>query len=481
MKKYSYLILLCIFFISSCKNVEELIRPPVAQEATDVCSEGFTAKWESEIDYKKFLLYVSLDADFDTYLPGYNGKEVEGYSHRVKGLNHDLIYYYKIRAKYHEEHSEFSNIIEVRTPKECLSAPVKLKAKDVEYDRFTVHWKAVDGAEKYIVEVAHDKEFKNHVRGYEKIVTKELYQQIYPLHEKTTYYYRVRAVKGNSWSCYSEVNKCKTPLNRFLLKKVELKGLTNFSPDYEITVTYNDKHQVTEMIRDRVNNRHKNTYRYYYDNKDRLIKIEIRSAVHSHSGPYVFEFTYDDKSRVLQKKEYFQPDNQPKRHIGITTYKYEDNDQIIKSYEEGRIVGIDENLKFIKDKHGNITYSYWELLHLNGSKTIREREYTYENKRFPKGFDFMFHLEDNQGQLVTESHFPIWIKQTKLVKEITFTSRYIRDEINGEDDTHYYKTYYEYQYNEHDLPVYRKAIGDGYQYEMYFYYEEIVEEHISSR
>jgi hypothetical protein len=167
MRKISYLLFLPLLCLLCCKDPEELLHPPVAKEATNVHDECFTANWEATKGIKHFLLYVSEDPDFDSYLPGYEGKQVEGNSHNVKGLKAEHTYYYKLRSKLHDKLSEFSNVIEVQTAKYSLDAPVALECKDLEFDRFTASWEAVDGVEKYVLEVAYDKEFKNHVRNFE--------------------------------------------------------------------------------------------------------------------------------------------------------------------------------------------------------------------------------------------------------------------------------------------------------------------------
>lgn len=62
---------------------------PVAIDATDIASSGFTANWNAVPGITDYLLYVSLDnipADPPNFLPDYNGKEVTGTSHNVTNL-----------------------------------------------------------------------------------------------------------------------------------------------------------------------------------------------------------------------------------------------------------------------------------------------------------------------------------------------------------------------------------------------------------
>jgi hypothetical protein len=115
MKKYSYIISLLFLCLFACKDKEDLIHPPVATQATNIEDESFIANWDPYLTAEKFLLYVSEDAGFNTYLPGYEGKEVEGQSHLVEGLEPEHAYYYKVSAIIHGKSSEFSNKIECTT------------------------------------------------------------------------------------------------------------------------------------------------------------------------------------------------------------------------------------------------------------------------------------------------------------------------------------------------------------------------------
>lgn len=91
---------------------------PVAVEATNVSSTGFTANWEAVDGLTDYVLYISLNnipADPPTYIPGYDGAPINGTSHTVTGLNSGTIYYYAVRTKVDARVSDFSNSIEAET------------------------------------------------------------------------------------------------------------------------------------------------------------------------------------------------------------------------------------------------------------------------------------------------------------------------------------------------------------------------------
>jgi hypothetical protein len=419
MKKYSYLFFLSMLLMIACKDLEELIHPPVAKEATDVCSEGFTANWESKFDCKKFLLYVSEDADFDSYLPGYDGKEVEGNSHEVNGLEPEQTYYYKVRAKIHDKLSDYSNIIEVKTLDYCLSAPVALSCKDLVFDSFTAQWDAVEGAEKYVLEVAYDKDFKNYVEGYERRVTSELHKPVYILDENTKYYYRVRAVKGKTWSRYSNVVECKTSKNPFLLEKV------TFSPSDDRTHimegTYNEKDQLVKIeykiyYSATAETNLISTYQYYYDEENRLKRLE-------YDNDFYFDFYYDQQDRVEKIST----------NTGHILYEYIYHDD--NSFTEHWYTQKTYTQVYTLDEYGNII----KIKYLRGEATFtRTFKYAFKT-RAPKNFNLF--ISGRFDTFIIENAFQEWF--------------YNPFNVVGDDTdvAEYGYTYNEYTFNECGFPL----------------------------
>lgn len=103
---------------SNVISVMSLPDAPVATDATNITSSGFTANWDAIADISEYLLYVSEDnfpADPPNNLPDYNGIIVTGNSHEVMGLESGTIYYYVLRAKNGTNESEYSNSIFLTT------------------------------------------------------------------------------------------------------------------------------------------------------------------------------------------------------------------------------------------------------------------------------------------------------------------------------------------------------------------------------
>ncbi|HOX82875.1 MAG TPA: fibronectin type III domain-containing protein [Chryseolinea sp.] len=72
---------------------------PVLNVASEITATGFKASWAAVPAADKYLLDVSLAADFATTVTGYAKKEVTGTSHAVTGLTAATKYYFRLYAK----------------------------------------------------------------------------------------------------------------------------------------------------------------------------------------------------------------------------------------------------------------------------------------------------------------------------------------------------------------------------------------------
>jgi YD repeat-containing protein len=419
MKKY-YILFLLLMYFTSCKDIEELLQPPVATEATNVKDDSFTANWKEHYGCETFLLYVSEDPEFDTYLPGYEGKEVEGNAHTVVGLEYEQTYYYKVRAKVKDKLTDYSNVIEVVTSKFSLDAPVALECayEDLSYEHFYARWEPVEGAEKYVLEVAYDKEFKHYVEKFERRVTQDVRKQVNCLRENTTYYYRVRAVKGKTWSRYSNVIECRTPA-----RKLRFRGLNFFYRNqsyHSVNGIYDSDNRLVELryrqlVKVNDNNEYEevvNVSRYFkYDAMGRLKTLLLEDGSQE-------EYFYDEQDRVKSVKV--------KNSSGImeTTYVYtytaEGFIEVVNYGEYHNYYTLDEYGNVMKYKRGDLNHTYI---------------YTYDDNNIPNYINqFWSFFYDMSGQPVKDYALPKW-------KEQTFTMTSAKEE-SGLIDAIGYSFYY---------------------------------------
>jgi len=119
--KIKFLLMLAgiFFFLNSCSKEDNIaanfLEAPVANAPKDVNDAGFRAKWMYVSHAKSYLLDVSTNEDFSTFVPNYNAKEVIDLNEVVLGLTGGTKYYYRVRAKNETETSGYSNVISVVT------------------------------------------------------------------------------------------------------------------------------------------------------------------------------------------------------------------------------------------------------------------------------------------------------------------------------------------------------------------------------
>lgn len=100
-----------------------VVDTPVATEATDVTTTGFTANWESVTNADNYILEVSTTEDFSSFVTGYEAYETETTSTVLTGLDWNTTYYYRLKAVNGEVISVYSNVISVTTPCIEIEAP----------------------------------------------------------------------------------------------------------------------------------------------------------------------------------------------------------------------------------------------------------------------------------------------------------------------------------------------------------------------
>ena len=104
----------------TCKEitVNPLPKAPVADSATVIQQNQFTANWNSVADVTQYYLDVAYDVNFTNLVTGYNNKSVaDVLSYIVTGLTANSNYYYRVRD-YNGCLSDNSNTIKVTTSSE---------------------------------------------------------------------------------------------------------------------------------------------------------------------------------------------------------------------------------------------------------------------------------------------------------------------------------------------------------------------------
>jgi len=197
---------------SANSNVITLLTRPVAptaKAATNVLPSSFTANWNSVTGIvSDYRLDVSTNSSFTSFVAGYQDLSVSGTSRSVTGLSSSNTYYYRVRARNSGGSSNNSNIITTA----YILPPVANAATSVNSSSFVANWTPVTGATGYVIDISTASNFSTFVYTYNNASTTNftgdpnrsvaIYGMIY---SGTTYYYRIRAVKGTVQSANSNV------------------------------------------------------------------------------------------------------------------------------------------------------------------------------------------------------------------------------------------------------------------------------------
>lgn len=132
------------------------LATPAGVRIDNLTPVGFTAHWEAspEATYYEVDVY-SQGSEGREYVENYRKRRVDGMSVAVTGLQSETEYFLSVRARNASSLSEVSAPVSVTTPAMSFAytAPTALPATDVNATGFTAHWKPLEGATGYAIDV----------------------------------------------------------------------------------------------------------------------------------------------------------------------------------------------------------------------------------------------------------------------------------------------------------------------------------------
>ena len=176
-----------------------LIAPsiPVANAGTGATCTQITANWQASANSTTYLLDVSTDIAFGSFVGIYNNLDVGNITTlNITGLTPGTTYYYRVRGSNNCGTSGNSGTITYATLA-GPAAPAATAGTAAACTTITANWGAVASATGYFLDVSTDPAFGSFVTGYNNLsVGNVLTSNVTGLTAGTTYYYRVRATNA---------------------------------------------------------------------------------------------------------------------------------------------------------------------------------------------------------------------------------------------------------------------------------------------
>jgi len=175
---------------------------PLANDATSIGNSGFTAKWGSISNATGYLLDVSADPAYGSFISGYSSKVINTNSITsdvVTGLSGGTYYYYRLRSSKDILISNYSNSKQVIT---LCDKPVSLAANSITNTSFVANWQSVFGSSSYKIDIAKDNGFVQTILSDQTV--EGLSYSATGLDPHTQYFYKVRAINSTGASQNSD-------------------------------------------------------------------------------------------------------------------------------------------------------------------------------------------------------------------------------------------------------------------------------------
>jgi hypothetical protein len=225
--------------LSDRVQVTFIPKAPVALSGSDVQNRQFTANWEVEEYADSYILDVSTENNFSSFVSGYQNLDVaEVTSYTLTNMNPGTTYFYRVKAKSDALIGENSETIEVTT---FPDTPVATPASDISVVSFTANWETAEGAKNYRLDVARDQDFNNYVQGYENLDVGNVENyEVDGLLPGRAFYYRVQAESGprlSNKSNIADATTIKIDLENSEIKAEQLRVLANGEQTNQIFIT----------------------------------------------------------------------------------------------------------------------------------------------------------------------------------------------------------------------------------------------------
>ena len=188
----------------NAKTLNTMPATVVAASATFPICTVFTANWASANLSTSYLLDVSTNMTFTTFLTGFQNLDVGNVtSYNVPVPTSGATYYYRVRGKNSCGNSaSFSNTVTVATSNAVPTVPTGVTSSNIWCTQFTMSWAAVTNAISYDIQLSTSASFPGTIATQTVTGITTATYTFTGLTAGTNYYYRVLAKNGCGSSTY---------------------------------------------------------------------------------------------------------------------------------------------------------------------------------------------------------------------------------------------------------------------------------------
>jgi len=391
-------------------SISVLLLPiaPLALPAANTSQVSFTATWNSVSGATEgYLLDVSTNSVFSSFLPGYNSKAIASTSDEVAALTAGTTYYYQVRAKNATGPSTYSNVITVIT---LPDPPSGLVAEQIATDGFLATWLPVAGAAGYKLDISKDN-FVTFAAGYEgKDVGNVSEEFVTGLLSSTLYRFRVRsynAINGESGnSSFKSVRTSGGVVTTPQISSVTFLDKFSGGANEKIAVTISggEGQKILRFLRRNIQS---STFIEEIINPASQASYEftIQDAWLDKVGmEFYFSLSDElDKSTESSRKFIYRTLSQepiPNLATGGTADSYRIFSVPVKLDDNS----IQEIFKSVESQYGGYDKTKWRLVHYEGGKNV---DYTEGLNKIDQGKGYWFNSKDNVSVKISGSVIPL--------------------------------------------------------------------------
>lgn len=173
------------------------LSQPTILPFTNVTYRSFTINWNLVSDAENYVVEVSENERFTSYLPSYDNLYVTGSRLDIEGVLFLKDFYVRIRAQKGPSFSESSTVSKISTTTPPPpNTPVLSPPSFIDRSGFKISWSSVENSQ-YYIDVASDMNFNSPVSIFRNYLVNDTTFTITTLSPNQQYYFRVRSLRNN--------------------------------------------------------------------------------------------------------------------------------------------------------------------------------------------------------------------------------------------------------------------------------------------